>query len=613
MSSDEEYLDQLLKSISNSDSSLEKQVDQPIQDNNSQNDIFSDQEDFISSDTEVSDDLQQLLDSLEHADNHSRNEEEVIHSNEEDLLFDPLNLEESEKAEDIIPGNNLEINDTELQSNQSESEFSDLFALEDLGDLDTVLDGSEELFFGESNNENSEDHSLDDSEKLLNQDSDITDIIDSMPEDDELAEIGILLKKNDSDSVSDEDMFSFLESSMQDGESNVNGANQGDTFDIFADSEAASSEIVDVGDELSALLEAAKQAEELNREKLEKKSKEKKQAKTKKNDKEIKEKKNKKSKAKVDGLAKSEAAAMGKDNPKPEKNGLFHKILNMLFEEEEEEVKTPVQTTPADENDDILRELEEADKKKVRGKKGKETKEGKPKKEKKVKKEKEPKEKKAKKEKPQTDSKETVKGKIPKKTMLFLVASCFTFFILIMVIISVIPNLLDLTSARKAFYQGNYKDTYFLLVDKELNESDRIMFQKTSCILEIQRKIDSYYNFKKMDMPVEALDAVMEGILVYQEISQQAQSLGIQEEIDEKYEEILSIIGEYDLTLDEAYEILILSDYRYSLCIEAIVAGEDYKEVMEPAKEVIEPTTFENVLPEEAEMAEETLDVINQN
>lgn len=613
MSSDEEYLDQLLKSISNSDSSLEKQVDQPIQDNNSQNDIFSDQEDFISSDTEVSDDLQQLLDSLEHADNHSRNEEEVIHSNEEDLLFDPLNLEESEKAEDIIPGNNLEINDTELQSNQSESEFSDLFALEDLGDLDTVLDGSEELFFGESNNENSEDHSLDDSEKLLNQDSDITDIIDSMPEDDELAEIGILLKKNDSDSVSDEDMFSFLESSMQDGESNVNGANQGDTFDIFADSEAASSEIVDVGDELSALLEAAKQAEELNREKLEKKSKEKKQAKTEKNDKEIKEKKNKKSKAKVDGLAKSEAAAMGKDNPKPEKNGLFHKILNMLFEEEEEEVKTPVQTTPADENDDILRELEEADKKKVRGKKGKETKEGKPKKEKKVKKEKEPKEKKAKKEKPQTDSKETVKGKIPKKTMLFLVASCFTFFILIMVIISVIPNLLDLTSARKAFYQGNYKDTYFLLVDKELNESDRIMFQKTSCILEIQRKIDSYYNFKKMDMPVEALDAVMEGILVYQEISQQAQSLGIQEEIDEKYEEILSIIGEYDLTLDEAYEILILSDYRYSLCIEAIVAGEDYKEVMEPAKEVIEPTTFENVLPEEAEMAEETLDVINQN
>ena len=613
MSSDEEYLDQLLKSISNSDSSLEKQVDQPIQDNNSQNDIFSDQEDFISSDTEVSDDLQHLLDSLEHADNHSRNEEEVIHSNEEDLLFDPLNLEESEKAEDIIPGNNLEINDTELQSNQSESEFSDLFASEDLGDLDTVLDGSEELFFGESNNENSEDHSLDDSEKLLNQDSDITDIIDSMPEDDELAEIGILLKKNDSDSVSDEDMFSFLESSMQDGESNVNEANQGDTFDIFADSEAASSEIVDVGDELSALLEAAKQAEELNREKLEKKSKEKKQAKTEKNDKEIKEKKNKKSKAKVDGLAKSEAAAMGKDNPKPEKNGLFHKILNMLFEEEEEEVKTPVQTTPADENDDILRELEEADKKKVRGKKGKETKEGKPKKEKKVKKEKEPKEKKAKKEKPQTDSKETVKGKIPKKTMLFLVASCFTFFILIMVIISVIPNLLDLTSARKAFYQGNYKDTYFLLVDKELNESDRIMFQKTSCILEIQRKIDSYYNFKKMDMPVEALDAVMEGILVYQEISQQAQSLGIQEEIDEKYEEILSIIGEYDLTLDEAYEILILSDYRYSLCIEAIVAGEDYKEVMEPAKEVIEPTTFENVLPEEAEMAEETLDVINQN
>ena len=105
----------------------------------------------------------------------------------------------------------------------------------------------------------------------------------------------------------------------------------------------------------------------------------------------------------------------------------------------------------------------------------------------------------------------------------------------------------------------------------------------------------------------------MEGVLKYEELYSTAEELGIQEELNVQFEVIKSILLEYQLTTEDVYQILSLSNYRYSLCLEAIVNGEDYKLVMEPVKEEVEPITFDNILPEEAEMADETLESINQN
>jgi uncharacterized protein YsxB (DUF464 family) len=529
MSSDEEYLDQLLKSINTSDSIK-----------NSDNDSNSD-DTIEDQDIGVSDDLQQLLDSLE----------------------------------------------------ESEQDDEESFSIEENNTEDPSMFKFDEV---ENTNQNHETE-------------DLTDLLDLMTEDDELTEISNLLKKNDNESVSDEDMFSFLESNMQDGDGKSDQQSKHEAFDIFADALPENQEMIDVGDELNSLLEAANKAEEENRNKIENEKKEKKNKKDKKN-------KNAKQDETIDEQAEildemliTEELSNIKSKQKKQSGGFFHKIISLLFEEDV--TKSSEDIVSLDENDQILKELEEADKKKAKGKK-----------EKKEKKIKEPKQKKEKKEakapkvkkiKDSTDQKEVPQKKIPKNTIIFIVLSCATFFVIVMISVNFIPQILDFNRARASFYEEDYEETYFLLFDKKLNESDNIMFRKSSVFLEMQRKIDSYHNYIKMDMPVNALNSLLEGVLKYGELYSTAEELGVQEELNLQFETLESMLLEYQLTTEDAYKILSLSNYRYTLCLEAIAKGEDYKLVMEPVKEEIEPVTFDNILPEEAEMAEETLESINQN
>lgn len=548
MSSDEEYLDQLLKSINNSDSTnnsfLDSNSDDAIEDQDIEDQDIEDQE-MEDQDIGVSDDLQQLLDSLE----------------------------------------------------QSEQDHEEMFSIEENDAEDPSMFKFDEV---ENTNQNPETE-------------DLTDLLDLMTEDDELTEISNLLKKNDNESVSDEDMFSFLESNMQDGEGTSNQPSKNDAFDIFADSLPENQEIIDVGDELNSLLEAANKAEEENRNKIVKEKKEKADKKEK------KEKKNKKGKKTEaldeqdeisDEMLTSEESSSIKDKQKKQGGSFFHKIISLLFEEDDV-TKPSEEIIPLDENDQILKELEEADKKKAKGKKEKKEKKTKEPKQKKEKKE--PKTPKVKKVKDSTDQKEPPQKKVAKNTLIFIILSCATFFVIVMISVNLIPQILDFNRARASFYEEDYEETYFLLYDKKLNASDTIMFRKSGVFLEMQRKIDSYQNYIKMDMPLNALNALMEGVLKYEELYSTAEELGIQEELNVQFEVIKSILLEYQLTTEDVYQILSLSNYRYSLCLEAIVNGEDYKLVMEPVKEEVEPITFDNILPEEAEMADETLESINQN
>ena len=548
MSSDEEYLDQLLKSINNSDSTnnsfLDSNSDDTIEDQDIEDQDIEDQE-MEDQDIGISDDLQQLLDSLE----------------------------------------------------QSEQDHEEMFSIEENDAEDPSMFKFDEV---ENTDQNPETE-------------DLTDLLDLMTEDDELTEISNLLKKNDNESVSDEDMFSFLESNMQDGEGTSNQPSKNDAFDIFADSLPENQEIIDVGDELNSLLEAANKAEEENRNKIVKEKKEKADKKEK------KEKKNKKGKKTEaldeqdeisDEMLTSEESLSIKDKQKKQGGSFFHKIISLLFEEDDV-TKPSEEIIPLDENDQILKELEEADKKKAKGKKEKKEKKTKEPKQKKEKKE--PKTPKVKKVKDSTDQKEPPQKKVAKNTLIFIILSCATFFVIVMISVNLIPQILDFNRARASFYEEDYEETYFLLYDKKLNASDTIMFRKSGVFLEMQRKIDSYQNYIKMDMPLNALNALMEGVLKYEELYSTAEELGIQEELNVQFEVIKSILLEYQLTTEDVYQILSLSNYRYSLCLEAIVNGEDYKLVMEPVKEEVEPITFDNILPEEAEMADETLESINQN
>lgn len=326
--------------------------------------------------------------------------------------------------------------------------------------------------------------------------------------------------------------------------------------------------------------------------------------------------------------------------PKEKKEGesLWKKITSILFEEDEsldddKLVKIAggdgqINLVDVDENEDILAELMNEDM--LAGKKSKKKKDkSKPDKtknksknadaeegeevvdpkeqarleKKKQKAEKAAAKKKAKVEKAEAD-KAFLKAQPSISTKRAMIALLFAMSIMavILVIYAFVPNAIEKANARKAFYNKEYYEAYELLQGKELNDSDTILMNKVVCILKMQRKLDSYNNYVKMDKELEALNSLVEAVGLYGESYTYAKALSIDDEIDVIYDDILIILnGKYGVSEETAKEILACEgDAEYTLRLQYVVEGKTWgsTEIEEDEK------PMEDVLPEEEEFLE---------
>ena len=335
-------------------------------------------------------------------------------------------------------------------------------------------------------------------------------------------------------------------------------------------------------------------------------------------------------------------ADAGKDG---KKGSFFSRFINMLLEEdEEEEEKEPKKakkgnvpeadaTGVTDENLGILDELSKEDKKKAK----KEKKEQK-KKEKEAKKkgkavtegaegdqeneegtegDDKKKKKKVKKEKPRkvVDIDQKPEKKLSRKKVSIVFLYCFSILAIILLFKNVVLDLSNLKEARWAFDNADYATCYANLYGEELSEEDEAIFQKSYVILCVQRKWDSYENFMQMDMGVEALNALFDGVRVYRNMEQRAGELGIVDRIAGIYQTIYSKLGEYGLSNEEIEEILDYdSKVTYTKRLESIVNGTPFEEVEdlleEEVQEVTEPKPLEDVLPQEEDFLPEDTSTI---
>ena len=347
--------------------------------------------------------------------------------------------------------------------------------------------------------------------------------------------------------------------------------------------------------------------------------------------KESKLKKEKKQKVKKEKTPKAEK------QPKEKKEGesLWKKLTSVLFEEDDLDDGKTVKIIENDgvanlidinDNEDILAEMMNEDKQKgkkskKKKSKGKEDKNKKnnaefedgeevidPKEQAKLAKQKEKAEKKAAKKKAKEEKAEAdrafLKAQPSISTKRAMVA--FTFALSIMVVILVIymfvPNAIDKANARKAFYNKDYYEAYELLQGKELNDSDRILLNKVTCILKVQRKLDSYNNYVKLDKQLDAINVLMEGVALYEESYTYAKALSIDGEIDAIYDEILLILnGRYGVNEEMAKEINAYeSDAEYTVRLQYLIEGKSWgvPETDDSEK------PMEDVLPEEKDFLE---------
>ncbi len=260
---------------------------------------------------------------------------------------------------------------------------------------------------------------------------------------------------------------------------------------------------------------------------------------------------------------------------KKKKGGFFANLFAKLFEEggedeaEEgliglEQTAVEIAQEGAEENEAILSELseEEAGKDKKKGKKEKKKKE---KKEKKGKKEgaaegeegeegaEEPKKKKKKEKKKKEKLPELPSKKLPRKKVVAIALFCVTIGLVITFLAFMYPYSQDMEKAKKFYSTGEYQKTYEYMRGHKLTSDDQVLYNKTTTLLRIKRPYDSYQNYMKMGLRMEALNALVQGVEMTDKYAQEAASLGITDKYSQlsrkTYDELYNTFG---VTIDRA-------------------------------------------------------------
>lgn len=292
-----------------------------------------------------------------------------------------------------------------------------------------------------------------------------------------------------------------------------------------------------------------------------------------------KKKKNKKAKA-----SKNEEDILDEDKTE-KKQGVFQKFITFLTESDEDDedkkstgqgemVMTEAQmadlfSNVSDENQEIMDELDKEDKSKKKVKRKKKDK----KKDKKNDEEavaidaeesevrakpkvKKTKEKKAKKEKRvSVDDLDTSGKKLSKKKVIITFSLIITIMIAILLVNYLYAGAQVLKKARNAYYNQNYDECYQILYGKELNESDKIIYKRSELMLKMSRSIESYETYMEADMPIQALDSLIQGIGRFEALRVEAILLELEQDAERIYGDIVEHLGIFGVTEQKALDI----------------------------------------------------------
>ncbi|NLG03079.1 MAG: hypothetical protein GX567_04520 [Clostridia bacterium] len=296
-------------------------------------------------------------------------------------------------------------------------------------------------------------------------------------------------------------------------------------------------------------------------------------------------------KAEREAQKEAKKEAKKQKNSEENKSSVFRKIIDLFTEEVEDQAEeAPVELfqetegTPAEEilsldnlNDPAAAPLKEEteevqeDQKngKKKGKKEKTKKEKKPKKQKKPKKVREP---------------EPPGKKLPRQHVAAIMTVCLSIGVLMFGISLFYPKYEDVKGAKLAYINGNYAQSYQLLTGHKLDDKEKLLYERSVLLYRMERKYQSYLNFQKMGMNLEALNALVQGIEAEDMYADRAQELSVWQE----YSRFSDLIGQalqsqYQVTPEMAREWLAIEDKQiYSRVLYDYLNGTDTLNLVTP-------------------------------
>lgn len=459
----------------------------------------------------------------------------------EDIDIPGMSMDESFQGNELsIDGLDQAIqSETELQMagelNIDELTFDNIST--EAGNLDAEI--SDLSMLGENENDAS-----------ISMDDNLEDVLNMLDDDAELAEINDMLKKSDNNEPIQDDMMDLLHQMADDEAASVN----------------AGIKHVDDDDDGVPLPEIPVSVPETAQDDVKKKEK--------------KDKKEKKAAAKK---KKDDAASGGQaDGERTKEPGKLGKFFNLLTEEFEPE--------PTEEELAAEKEAKEAKKQENQTKKEEEKlakqEAKKAKAEEKAAANKVKQEAAAQKKKEKLARKEAKKAKlaaqkpkkrIPPKKLVAAFALGASVGGAVVLATNVLSTQGFLQTARNAYYDGDYQTVYEATYGMELDdrESDGLLKARSEVIFKIQRRYDSYQTNLKMGREVEALDALLCGLTIYDTINADAEKYGVMAEVDAVKAEILNTL-ELRYGLDEAAARGIAGNQdalSYTIALNQVIAG----------------------------------------
>lgn len=260
---------------------------------------------------------------------------------------------------------------------------------------------------------------------------------------------------------------------------------------------------------------------------------------------------------------------------KRKKQGFFSKIMSVLFGPDEEEDDTKIAEDDSlgsisSENREILKEMDADEGAGKKGKKEKKKKEKKEKKEK-AKKEKAPK---VKKEKPPKEIDRT--PPLPKKPVILIFIMALSVLILILLGSSNLQYGQDMQQAKDDFASGSYVTAFQTIAGSSVKGKDENFYKKAQVLASIQREYQSYESLSGINENEMALDALIRGYGRCVDGADLAREYEITDEMAGLKDQILQQLSDhFGVSEEKAAELHAMTKRTdYTKAIQEILAAE---------------------------------------
>ena len=246
--------------------------------------------------------------------------------------------------------------------------------------------------------------------------------------------------------------------------------------------------------------------------------------------------------------------------------GLLAKLAHILFHEADEDVESVTIKEPeqvdvkelSDENQQILRELEESEK--ASSRKKKEKKEKKPK----QKKEKKPKPKKEKKPKPKKEKKPKepdLTPPLPKVPVILIWVMAISLMVLVLAGTNLTSYQNHISEAKQLYLEGDYAEAYAQMDGLSLHSADKDLYAQLEILSTVSSKYDAYQSFQKYEKYDMALDSLICAEGRYHVNYSKAEEADCAEEMNQMESLIQTALQEkYQMSTDEAVQLYSLRD-----------------------------------------------------